>query len=562
MAFSNNTLILIAGDPEKIGSERYFITITCLTASLFTLILSVFHLIMNLKVAPVFIAGGSSLILFSLYALVRFTKCLFIPKLLLTLLGLILLDLTWSTKFLSLGPVLFFHFAFGALVIWVWERKSLIIMLSVYFINIALLFVIEYTSTEFVFGYMDLKSRSIDIYLSFFLYSSLLIFLLSRVKSDFRRQQEKAQKSDKLKSAFLANMSHEIRTPMNAIVGFSELLTMETEKDKRLQYVDFIQNSSENLLQLINELIDLSKIEAGDIQLNTSGFSLNDLFFELRDIFIIELEKRSKTGIDFSYKLPDGELNIIADPLRLKQVLSNLLHNAIKFTSEGSISFSCQRSGHELIFCVSDTGTGIPLEDQEKIFERFTKFDYKGLNYEGSGIGLSIVMKIVELFKGRIWVESEAGKGSSFYFSIPYTPFKKNPEPASKRDISTHSLIQTNDKPVLVVEDDNNSYLLINEILKSLKIQVRHMKNGNEAVNYISDNPDTPLILMDIKLPGMDGLEATRAIKKINPDIPIIAQTAQAMVGDREKALEAGCTEFITKPLNSKRVQELVSQHL
>jgi signal transduction histidine kinase len=261
-------LAWILGDKEQIDSERYFMIMTCFSAFVFLILLCVFNIIMNLQMAPVYIAGGSAIILFFLYALVRFGNSLFIPKLSVTILGLIALDVTWYYKFLSFGPVLFFIFAFGALVIWVWEGKSLAFMLSFYVINIGVLFAIEYNAPGELFIYPDMKIRSLDIYLSFLLYSSLMIFVLSRVKNDFRRQQERASKSDKLKSAFLANMSHEIRTPMNAIVGFSELLEEETDNDKRLQYTSIIRNSSANLLKLLNDIIDLSRIDAGDLHLN------------------------------------------------------------------------------------------------------------------------------------------------------------------------------------------------------------------------------------------------------------------------------------------------------
>jgi signal transduction histidine kinase len=409
----------VVGDIEQTGSERHFITVACFIISLFLMVLCFIHLIMNLKVAPVYFAGSSSIVILGLYFLVRFGKCLYVPKLALTVLGLVMLDLTWYSKFLSSGPVLFFLLILGALILWVWEGKSLVVLLIIYFLNIVLLFIIDYTAPDYLFRYPDLRIRSIDIFLSFLLYSSIMIFLLSVIKKDFIRQKERAIRSDKLKSAFLSNMSHEIRTPMNAIVGFSELLENENDYVKRHQYINIIKNSGNNLLKLINDIIDLSKIEAGDLQLNLTNFSIRELFTEITEIYTLELLRREKSDIKLNCYLPDGDYIIYSDLIRLKQVLFNLLNNSVKFTAHGSISFSCEKKRGELLFSVSDTGTGIPEADQKRIFDRFSKFNYEGMNNEGSGIGLSIVEKVIGMLNGIIWLNSVEGTGTTFYFSIP-----------------------------------------------------------------------------------------------------------------------------------------------
>ena len=517
---------------------------------------------MGLKIAPVILAGSSSLVMFGLYFFVRFGSCLFIPKVILTGLGLIMLDFTWYSKYLSNGPVLFFILIFAALVIWVWEGKYLVIFLVFYFLNLAVLGIIDSNSPEYLFKYHDPNRRSLDIYLSFFLYSSLMIFLLYVIKKEFERQKRKAEKSDKLKSAFLANMSHEIRTPMNAIVGFSQLLNDGAGSDNKQQYINIIQNSSDNLLRLINDIIDLSKIEAEALEIKNTRINVRELFTELKDVCSLEILKREKPDVQVSYNLPDEDIIVQTDPLRLKQVLSNLLNNALKFTSHGTIIFRCEKKDKELIFTVSDTGTGIPEEDQSKIFDRFTKFNYHGMNTEGSGIGLSIAEKLVSLLNGRIWFDSIFGKGSNFFFSIPSVA-PKNQSSSQKRtqkmNLSPAAEIM---RSILVVEDDKTSYMLIKEFLRPLNIEIHHVTDGADAINFIKTNPDILLILMDIKLPFMDGYEATKAIKQINPKIHIIAQTAYAMLGDREKALSAGCDNYITKPLDLKKLQDLVMLYL
>jgi signal transduction histidine kinase len=516
---------------------------------------------MGLKVAPVILAGSSSIVMLGLYYFVRFRKCLYIPKVILTGLGLIMLDLTWYSKFLSNGPVLFFILIFAALVIWVWQGKCLAVLLVFYFLNLALLGIIDSHAPAYLFNYPDPNKRSLDIFLSFFLYSSLLIILLLFIKREFIRQRENAIKSDKLKSAFLANMSHEIRTPMNAIVGFSELLGDEYYSDHKQQYISIIQNSSYNLIRLINDIIDLSKIEAGDLEIKYSDIKIRDLFVELEDSYSLDLIKREKLLVSISYII-DGDLIFQSDPLRLKQVLSNLINNAIKFTSQGSITFGCEKIGREFIFSVSDTGTGIPVEDQKKVFDRFTKFNYHGMNNEGSGIGLSIADKLVNLLGGKIWFSSTFGKGTDFFFSLPYiAPSNFSTSNKQPQKISSSSTVESI-KPILVVEDDKVSFMLIKEFLRPLNIEIHHVTDGRDAVNFVKMNPEVCLILMDIKLPIMDGYEATKAIRQINPKIPIIAQTAYAMLGDRENAIAAGCVDYIDKPLESKRLLELVSAYL
>jgi len=238
-------------------------------------------------------------------------------------------------------------------------------------------------------------------------------------KHDLQEAKERAEKSDRLKSAFLENMSHEIRTPMNSILGFSELLEEECTESVKSEYLKLIQTNGDNLMKLLSDLMDLSKIEAGDLILKYSNFSVQEMFTDMKGTFSNELQKRKKFNVELSYVLPQGDINLYSDRNRIKQVLSNLLTNASKFTVKGTIVFGCQRLNDEVIFSVCDTGTGIPEDDRKHIFERFTKYNYDSLNTEGSGIGLSIVQRIVTVLNGRVWVNTVVGEGSSFFFSIP-----------------------------------------------------------------------------------------------------------------------------------------------
>jgi signal transduction histidine kinase len=410
----------ITGDRDMVGSEKYFVTIACFVVSIFLILLSIAHLLLGLDPAPVFIAGSSSLVVSVFYYMSRFRNLVFLPKLSLTFYGLFMLDLAWYYKYLSNGPVLFFILIYGALIIWVWDGRSLVILLTIYFMNMTLLFLIDKIAPPHLSEYPDYADRSADIFLSLFFLSSFMIFLLYLVKKEYVMQKDIAQKSERLKAAFLANMSHEIRTPMNAIVGFGELLCNEISAERRYQYNKIIQNSCHNLLRLINDILDLSKIEAGDISLKYTDINIRELFSELVDLYRMELSRRENTDVELDFVFPPEDIILHTDVLRLKQVLSNLLDNAVKFTSKGKITLNCLVEGKELIFSISDTGTGIREEDQKKIFDRFIRFDYNGKNTEGSGIGLSIVYKIIKLLKGRIWVKSIFGEGSTFLFAIPY----------------------------------------------------------------------------------------------------------------------------------------------
>jgi len=546
----NNIIAKLIGDVDSISSEKLFMTVTCLVVSLFLLVLSILHLIMGLKPEPVFIAGGSSVLIFVLYLFLRNTTCLFYPKLILSTVGLIMLDLTWYYKFLSQGPVLFYMFIFGALIIWVWEGKILGLLLAVYFLNFFALYSIEKHVSLSVLNYPDTGHRLNDIYVSIALYSVLLIVLLYIVKKEFIRQKNKAQRSEKLKSSFLANMSHEIRTPVNSIVGFSQLMEGEKDANNTLQYLSIIKRSSFHLLQLIDDILDLSRIEAGDMQLRNSSFRVKDLPLELETEYSIDLMNRGKGEVVLNIHLTDDDLCITSDRVRIKQILSNLVTNSIKFTQEGGITISCSKETSTVVFSVSDTGLGINPENLDRILDPFVKFDVNELNKEGTGIGLSIVSKLVSMLNGKLYYNSKPGHGSVFSFVIPDDivcgpVFSEKDEKACDDSVVSHPRM-----PVMIVEDDKYSVLLIRSILDPMNLQIYHVSNGIDAVDMIRLRPEIKLVLMDLKLPGLDGYSATSEIKRLRPEVIVIGQSAYAMTGDREKAIASGCDDYITKPID------------
>jgi PAS domain S-box-containing protein len=370
--------------------------------------------------------------------------------------------------------------------------------------------------------------------------------------------KEKAEESDRLKSAFLANISHEIRTPMNGILGFSELLKEpDLTGEERENYIGMIHQSGHRMLHLLNELIEISRIEAGERTLYIKETQLNEI---LNDLYVFYREETEKNGLLLSCVpgLPDAESVIFTDGPKLKQVLINLIQNALKFTHAGKVDFGYQRKDDMLEFFVIDSGIGIQADVKDKIFERFRQADNAlTRKYEGAGLGLSISRAYVEMLGGTIRVESEPGDGSSFYFTLPFHPSCSGKPQFVPADIHEPFLFSPN-LTLLIAEDDYASSLLLKQILKGENITILHAGNGQEAVELVKLRPEINLVLMDIKMPLMNGFEATRHIRCLRPDVPIIAQTAFASKEDREKAAEAGCDAFISKPIKKNELLELM----
>lgn len=365
--------------------------------------------------------------------------------------------------------------------------------------------------------------------------------------------KEKAEEADRLKSTFLANISHELRTPMNGIIGFSKLIIDSKNIDLETQkkYLSIIFQSGNILLNLVNDIIDLSKIEAKQLKLNNSEFKLNVLIDELLDIFVSERDNIGKKNIkiiaekEYDYK----DLSIYSDANRIRQVLFNLLTNALKFTTEGSIKFGYYIESQNIVFFVKDTGIGLTQNEKDFIFERFRQGDDKKTRrYGGAGIGLTISKGIVENLKGKIWVESEKDLGSTFYFTIPFNRVQNDYVVVEK--VKSHLEFIWPGKTILIVEDSIVSYELLTKFLKDTKVSFIHASDGEQAVNLVKSNDKIDLVLMDIQLPIMDGLEATRQIKIFKPDLPVIAQTANAMDEDRHNIENAGCDDYISKPIS------------
>ncbi len=378
--------------------------------------------------------------------------------------------------------------------------------------------------------------------------------------------KEKAEESDRLKTAFLQNMSHEIRTPMNAIMGFSSLLAdYYNDKESLAKFAEIINIRCNDLLEIINDILNISKIESGHLSLNYEPCDLNQIFSELA-LFFSEYQKRNnKLNIQFELKMCDLAKNktVLVDKGKLKQILINLISNAFKFTKSGSIEGGYQiENNNTILFYIRDTGVGIPAEKQEAIFERFTQLNQSELqNTGGTGLGLSIVKGLVKLLNGKVWLESEPNIGSTFYFSMPVTISSSLVKNETETETEHYTHFQFNNKTILIVEDDfyNSEYL--KAILSGIGLKILSTAYGKESVQ-IAASQHVDLILMDIQLPDFDGYKSTKIIKLNQPNIKIIAQTAFAGHDESQKAFKAGCDDYISKPIKKEVLLDILNKHL
>ncbi len=376
------------------------------------------------------------------------------------------------------------------------------------------------------------------------------------------KAKEKAEESDHLKSAFLANMSHEIRTPMNGILGFSELLKMPgLTGHQQQEYVSIIEKSGVRMLNIINDIVDISKIEAGLMNVIIKETDINVKIEFIYTFFKPQVEEKGMQLLLINTS-PKKEVIIRTDSEKVYSILTNLVKNAIKFSEKGSIELGYGRKGNDIEFFVKDTGIGIPTDRQRAIFERFIQADISDkMARQGAGLGLSISKAYVEMLGGKIWVESQEGIGSTFYFTLPYNPLAEENKVVGKVVTAQIEINQIKNLKILIVEDDEISEMLITIGVEKFSKEVLKARNGFEAVKVCRNNPDIDLILMDNQLPEMNGYEATMQIREFNKDVVIIAQTAYALTGDREKAIEAGCNDYISKPIKKDEMILLIQKY-
>ncbi len=375
------------------------------------------------------------------------------------------------------------------------------------------------------------------------------------------RSKEKAVESDKLKTEFINNMSHEIRTPMNGILGFSSFLNNPNLSDvKRKHYVSIIQNSGNQLMRIIDDILEISKLGTKQVKIIEQEVCLNDLLLEHFSIFDIKA-KENKTPLYFNKGLSDIDSTIITDKTKLNKILSNLLENALKFTTVGFIEIGYALKNNKIEIYIKDTGIGIKKEKQQTIFDRFSQ-EEKSLekNVGGLGLGLSIAKENAELLGGKITLESEKGSGSTFFVTIPYKTVYLNTD--NSKSLSN---VDQEKFTVLIVEDEEVNYLYIDTLLSDeneINFNTIHAKNGQEAFDICKVNNNIDFVLMDMKMPIMNGFEATKLIKEMRPELPIIAQTAYSTDSDKGRAFSAGCDDFISKPISEATLNGVMKKYL
>lgn len=387
-----------------------------------------------------------------------------------------------------------------------------------------------------------------------------------RMEKELRRAKEKAEESDRLKSAFLANMSHEIRTPMNGVLGFNELLRDNTlTENERLEHIDIIEKCGERLVNIIDDLIDISKIESGQMTVSKSKTDIEEVLAYITNLFKQEVDKE---GIKLLVhkKLSEQAQNVYLDREKLYAILTNIVKNAIKYSNVGTINLMVESRESNLLFSIKDSGIGIPKDRHEEIFKRFVQADVEDkMAYQGAGLGLSITKAYVEMLGGEIWLESEPGKGTIFFFTIPIED-----EPAEDKILqkesnvldSNQSVGETKKSTILIAEDDENTAKYLSVVVRKYCDVFFIATNGLEAVDYCLNNSEVDLILMDIKMPKLNGYEAIKRIREFNKEVIIIAQTAYGQVGDKEKAIEAGCNDYISKPVMRNDLIKIIEKHL
>ncbi len=384
------------------------------------------------------------------------------------------------------------------------------------------------------------------------------------VEEELKRARALAEATSELKSQMLVNMSHEIRTPVNSILGFADMIiNPDIPSGDKERYLKYVTNSSQNLLFLIDEILEHSRLDAGEMKISSGPCNLDNLLRELHEMFTRIKEQSGKTDLWLTLdRTKESGLIIRTDYQRLRQVLTNLLHNAIKYSQKGEISFGFITQKTHIEFYVKDQGIGIAEEDLKGIFSRFKRLgESNELNATGTGLGLSLSKRIVELMNGSIWVTSEPNTGSEFRFRIPLEIMSKIPE-TPKREMDEEVIPDWTSRTLLIAEDEEMNFLFLMEALKSSGIKLIWAKNGKAAVDHVESDPSVDLVLMDIKMPDMDGYEATKRIKSIRQELPVIIQTAFALSDEKERSFEKGCDDFITKPINRKLLFKTIKRFL
>lgn len=557
--------------------ETKMLKLTCILVFILAFIQTLIKMFLKSELPILYVTGSVSILSIASWWILKRFEMFKTIRISLTVLIAAGINLAWYLSYSSVGPILMLFILFIVFVVFVWPTKTGNIIISLLMLNLLLLFYLDYNYHDLFPGYTSEHSRIADVYIGTFI-AAVIIFLFGfQAKLFYLKKYREARKSDELKSAFLTTMSHELRTPLNAIIGFSDLIDNELEKAEVINYANIIHSSGIHLLRIIEDMFDLSLIESNQIKIRKETFELQPFLINIHEIITNEKKNANKENLKLNLIIPVNSDPIIlhTDPERFKQIFINLLKNAIKFTHEGQINFGYTTEKEitnskitTLKFFVEDTGIGISKENIKTIFDIFSQVENDlTRHYDGIGIGLSISKKLTHALGGNLWVESVLGKGSTFYFTIPGIKIESSTqEIQTKRGIERGTTPlqkkEVQNKTVLIVEDDEISYEYLKTVIRKSEIDLIWAKNGKESIDICRKNPDINLVLMDINLPLMNGFEATKAIKEFRPDLPIIAQTAYFVSGDREKLLAAGCDDYIVKPIYKRELLNKVNKFL
>ncbi len=562
MSLKRNVYQLLFGFPEDNILEDQIPLVLSFSLAIFSLVGSVINFFLGLSPIMIIAPLLSAIIMFFVYYQSLRAKNKFLYKVIMAIVSYFFFNFLWFFNSASVGPTLFLFLLYFFFIMMIFEKKSRILFSALLMINLLLLFIIEFYHSDLIPPYSNDKIRILDIYSSFFMYLAFSSILVLVVKYYYNLERKRSKKSDQLKSAFLSNMSHEIRTPMSAILGFSKLLDYAESEKERSEYVEIINENGKLLMQLLDDIIDISRMDVGQFDIYTKVFSLNSVMSELKKVIRLSLDQQHKQLVNLKMIAKKGDIAIQSDENRLRQILYNLLSNAAKFTSKGEIQFGYNLlDGKDIEFYVSDTGIGIKEEHKNEIFNRFYKVEnsvHSSLP-SGSGIGLSIVKMLIEKMGGSLSFDSIYGRGSTFRFVLPGVVLQELPEPETPKHAS---YVFSAHNKVLVAEDDESNLKLISNMLRKMGLSCYKAGNGSEALKVFTENPGINLVLMDINMPLMNGLVALAEMKKINPGIPVIALTAYAMAQDKEKAIVAGFDSYLTKPIYQDVLADCLKKYL
>jgi signal transduction histidine kinase/CheY-like chemotaxis protein len=556
---ARKVLYYLFRNPEEIGLNNFMILVFSFLIFVIELLGTIFNIIFGFKFIITLTTIIPTIVIVPVYLYSRIKNNFAVTKYLTVIFAILIIDSQWIVNYGSKGPILFSFVIVQSFIILIFTKTERLLLTIFLFVNLSALFVLEYLNPGIFGYYSNEKIRIIDLYFGVLIYMVLTIVLLNYAILYYIHQKEKAELADKLKSAFLANMSHEIRTPMNGILGFAGLLKDENlTAGEKQNYIEIIEKSGNRLLNIINDILDISKIESGLTEIEISNTDVNEQLEYMFTFFVPEIEAKGMHLV-LKNKLQGCDSVIKTDKEKLLAILTNLIKNAVKYSDKGTIEYGCIKKDLFLEFYVKDSGIGISAEKQSAVFDRFVQADIDDkMAKQGSGLGLTITKAYVEMLGGKIWLQSAPEKGTTVYFTLPYNKEEHLVSltvTGTKADDTEPELPMLN---ILIVDDDETSACLITHILSKYSNKTEVVTDGLSAVETCKNDKSIDLILMDFQLPVMDGYEATRKIREFNKEIIIIGQTAFGFADDREKAINAGCNNYISKPMNRKLLIEMI----